>query len=771
MKKNVIIIVSLFLFIFGNQVANAQVLLKETAWLQTNRDIYLSGEEIYFKISLLENDTYHPSVLSKNIRLELTDANGNSIIRKNFELENSEIFDKIILPVNIKTGRYYLRTYSNWMRNFPEDDFSKLELRVLNIKDANQDSLLLKNNNVNIKIYPYPDPDDPEQLKCSIFSSNKFGEGIESEGFFLSSMGDTVLTFHCNNTGWASSNYKTSDVSQYQAFVKGFQKDNVSFEVNMIHNRDKQINSSVTKENGYLNVAIKGVHTGSNYKLLLHRTYSWSWFHTTVAENNSVVFHVPLENIPVGLSQIAVLDEENKIIFKQLWSDYNEVVSDVRIEMDTSNITTNSYHDFSYNSEASFNKDSIWNLQVKADKFLPNARMYLYLPGLPGWTANYEVPANKNGFDGWINANLYPDEVTNSFFISNNKIPTPPNLKNTQNFINHYPETRGGILSGKIYNKKTGEAISLVNVALTVLNDNSFYGAKTDKNGKFVFTFPDQNFSRDYVLNYVDKYDSLWQLDIIPDYTPAKPKKGNNKALFTAEELEFLKSQSLTIQLRNLYSTKNENTLPARTDTAKTEEMFYGKPEIAVEVQKYIHLSNVRELIYEVVPFVNVHKQNEKYVLSVAGKNLHPGNYPTLVLLDGIPIHDYQKLLDLPPERIKTIEAKTNLYIHGNAIYEGIIDIRSLNNDLGGLSFPKTAILSTLQLPDKAVNKSVRTQRPKSEGLPNLDDILVWESLEENSTGKSNIYINNNQEKYILSVYGYSQNGKWNSGRIILNVH
>jgi hypothetical protein len=414
MKKNVIIIISLFLFIINNQTINAQILFKETAWLQANRDIYLSGEEIYFKVSLLEYDTYHPSVLSKNIRLELTDVNGNSIIRKNLELENSKIFDKITLPVNIKTGKYYLRAYSNWMRNFSEDDFSELELRVLHTEDANQDSLLLKNNNVNIKIFPYS---DSEQSKCSIFLSNKFGEGMESEGFILGGRDDTALTFHSNKTGWASSNYKPSDITQYQAFVKGFQKDNISFEVNRIHNWDEQINSSVTKKNGYLNVVIKGVQTGSNYKLLLHRTYSWSWFHTVVAENNSVVFHIPLENIPVGLSQIAVLDEENKIIFKQLWSDYSKVVSDVRIEMDTSIITTDSYHDFSYNSEASFNKDSIWDLQVKADKFLPNARMYLYLPGLPGWPAKYEIPADKNGFEGWINANLYPDEVTNSFLF------------------------------------------------------------------------------------------------------------------------------------------------------------------------------------------------------------------------------------------------------------------------------------------------------------------------------------------------------------------
>ncbi|MCG6189277.1 carboxypeptidase-like regulatory domain-containing protein [Maribellus maritimus] len=770
MKKNIFIIISSFLLILFNQVTNAQILLKETAWLQTNRDIYLSGEDLYFKVNLLENDTYHPSALSKNIRLELTDVTGNSIIRKNFELENSEIFDKFLLPGNIKTGKYYLRAYSNWMRNFSEDGFSELELRVLNVKDANQDSLLLKNNSVNIRIFPYSNPDDIQQPKCSIFSSNKYGKGMESEGFILSGQGDTVLTFHSNKTGWASSYYKAADKSKYQVFVKGFQKDNVSFEVNTIHNPDDQISSSVIKENENLSVNIKGVHTGNNYKLLLHRTYSWSWFHTTVAENNSIIFHIPLKDIPVGLSQITVLDEENKIIFKQLWSDYGENVSDIKIEMDTSNITTDSYTDLNYYSErTSFNMNNPESLQILAGRFFPESKMQLYLPGLPGWLANYKIPSDKNGFDGWINANLYPDEIVNSFFISDKKFPTLPNLKNTPHFIRHYPETRGGILSGRIYNKITGQAVSNVNIALTVLNDNGFYATKTDPGGKFVFTFPSQNFSKDYVLNYIDKYDSLWQLDIIPDYEASKPKK-LSKVAFTAKELEFLKSQILTVQLRNLYFTNTENTSAIKNDTTKTEEMFYGKPEIKVEVSDYIHLANARELIFEVVPFVAVRRQNEKDVLVVAGDNLFSSKYPTLILFDGIPIYDYQKLLELPTERIKTIEAKTNFYIHENAIFEGIINIRSVKNDLGGLNFPKTAILSTIHLPDKANNQSVKAQKSELEGLPNLDDILVWKDLKKAPKEKENIYFNSNPGKYSLLIYGYSKDGKWNSGSLILNI-
>ncbi len=771
MSKNIAIIVFLFLLIFHNQTLNAQVLLKETAWLQTNRDVYLAGEEIFFKVNLLENDTYHSSVLSKNIRIELIDGNGNSFVRKNIQLENSENSDRILLPVNLKTEKYYLRAYSNWMRNFSEDDFSELEIRVLNVEDANQDSLLQKNNHVNINIYPYSDPNNPGQLKCGIFSADKFGEGMKSKGLVLNNQGDTVLVFHCDKTGWASSDYRPSDIKQYQVFVNGFQKENISFEVKMVHNRNEQISSSVTKENGYLNVAIKGVQTGANYKLLLHRTYSWSWFQTNVAENNSIAFHIPLKDIPVGLSQIAVLDEGNKIIFKQLWADYDQNVSVIKIEMDTSNITTDSYQEYSYDSCTAFSMNETGNLQLLADKFLPETTMQLYLPGLPGWHANYEIPADKSSFEGWINANLYPDKVTHSFFISDTKFPTPPDWKNNQNFIEHYPETRGGILSGKIFNEKTGEALSLVSVALTVLNDNSFYAAQTDTNGRFVFAFPDQNFSKDYVLNYVNRHDSLWQLDITPDYEPSKPEKKNHKAFFTAEELEFLKSQNLTIQLRNLYSAKTASIQPDNADTVKTNEMFYGKPEIAVQVEDYIHLPNVRELIFEVVPNVTIRQQNGKYILGVTGKNLYASNYPTLILFDGIPIYDYQKLLTLPPERILSIEAKTNFYIHGNTIFGGIINIRSVNNDLAGLNLPETAILSKLYLPEKVENKSVRAQKSESEGMPNLDDILVWENLKNASKGTNKIYCNNNPGKYILSIYGYGEDGKWNSGKLIIDVH
>lgn len=770
MKKYIIIIFSLLqLTIISNKIS-AQTLLRETVWLQTNRDIYIAGEELHYKINLLENDTYQPSVLSKNVRLELLDVDGNKIIKKNFELINSQLSNTFSLPINLITGTYYLRAYSNWMRNFPKEEFSELKLRILNSYDATQNTFLLKNSRVNIQIFPYSDPDNPKRLKCSIFSTNNYGDGIESEGFILSSPIDTVLTFHSDKTGWASSFYNATDSSRYQAFVKGFQKDDLSFQLNTTHNRDKEINSSVTKRDGFLNVEIKGVKTGNEYKLLLHRKYSWSWFHRITADNNSLIFHIPLKDIPTGLSQIAVLDEGNKIIFKQLWSDYNENVSAVSIEMDTSKISTDSQQNFNFNSDAFFDKNKTSGLQLIADKYLPDTKMHIYLPGLPGWPANYEIPASKNGFEGWINATLYPDEITNYFFISDHQSPNPLSLNDTIGFLGHYPETKGGILSGKLYSSETGKTVSFKNIALSVLNDNRFYSTRTDNKGKFVFAFPEQNSSKDYILNYVDSYDSLWQLEILPDYQPSKPRQKKVSAVFTQEELKFLKMQNLNMQLRNLYYSETGNSAQKEAGTLKMEDLFYGKSDVTVMVEDYVRLSNVREVILEVVPNVYVRKQNNKYVLNVSGDKLNASNYPTLVLFDEIPIFDFDELLQLPPERIKSIEVKTNFYIHGNAIFEGIINISSVNNDLGGLNLPETAILSTMQLPEKVANESLRSQKSESKGLPNLDDILVWEDLKNKLTGKNSIYFNNNKGKYILSIYGYDGSGKWNSGKLILNV-
>mgnify|MGYP005838418409 CR=1 FL=1 len=742
----------------------SQTQFRETVWLQVNRDIYIAGEDVHYNVSLLENDTYKPSALSKNIRLELIDENGKNIIRKNIELNNSAVSGKITLPSNLETGVYSIISYTNWMRNFPVQDFSSHRLRILNSDDTNRDSLILHNSRLNIELNPYTDPDDPSLMKCSIYTTNSYKEALSTQGVILSGPGDTVMTFQTDNTGWGTSYYRPADPNKYQIFAMGFERENIDFK--LLSKESKLPGSSISEKYGYLNINLVGTVSGQTYKVLVHRLYSWSWFHTLEASSDNLMIRIPVRDLPSGISQCVVLDSNNDILLKRLWSDYREESSKVGIDIEASYLTPGNEYSANYYTDGNFGEDASNSLHLIADIYVPGSRFEYYLPGLPGWPANYEIPASQEAFEGWIIKNSYPDEIIKAFFLQNPESPLTSSANKYKDNIEYYPETRGGILSGVVLNKSDRSPVANKYIALSILNDNSFYAAKTDSKGKFVFTFPDQSGPRDYLFNFIEEFDPSWQVEIQDDFADLSAESNNLKATFTLEELEFLRNSLLNTKLKDLYFPEQKEDVQS-SDTLLMHDLFYGEADISVRVEDYVRLSNLREVIFEVVPYVNINQNKKKYNLKVSGDNIFTSEYPTLILFDGIPVYDYQDFLNLPPERIKSINAINNFYIHGNAIFEGLIDINSVNKDFGGLSMPENTILSTFMLPQREKYIPHIAEKPEKSHLPSLDQILEWKILSERSSGKESIYFNHNPGPYNIFVYGFDLNGKWHSGRII----
>ena len=129
-------------------------MLRETVWVQSTSDIYIAGEEIHLKAAVLETDTYKPSALSNNLRVELINNNGELIYQHNFLLSGSRLTSSFILPADLPTGWYHLRSYTNWMRNFPESDYSWLSFRVVQVSDLADKKYRFENDS--ISVYPPP---------------------------------------------------------------------------------------------------------------------------------------------------------------------------------------------------------------------------------------------------------------------------------------------------------------------------------------------------------------------------------------------------------------------------------------------------------------------------------------------------------------------------------------------------------------------------------------------------------------------------------------
>ncbi|MEA1878525.1 MAG: hypothetical protein U9N86_16920 [Bacteroidota bacterium] len=138
---------------------------RETVWIESDRHLYLAGETISFRAKVFEQDTYLSSMLSKNLRFELIDPNGIPVIQRNIQLSESKMLDNIQLPEDAQTGWYYLRAYTNWMRNFPTSEYGWLPVKVVNPVNVNLDPI--QKNPVKVI------PDEQNNVEYLLVQDNK----------------------------------------------------------------------------------------------------------------------------------------------------------------------------------------------------------------------------------------------------------------------------------------------------------------------------------------------------------------------------------------------------------------------------------------------------------------------------------------------------------------------------------------------------------------------------------------------------------------------
>ncbi len=65
--------------------------------------------------------------------MALYNDEGTELEKKLFFAQNGVVSGSIDLGTNVEPGSYYLRAYTNWMNNFPEDEsFVALPINVVN---------------------------------------------------------------------------------------------------------------------------------------------------------------------------------------------------------------------------------------------------------------------------------------------------------------------------------------------------------------------------------------------------------------------------------------------------------------------------------------------------------------------------------------------------------------------------------------------------------------------------------------------------------------
>ncbi|WP_296315975.1 MG2 domain-containing protein [Winogradskyella sp. UBA3174] len=160
MQLNTNSLTVLFLLIFFTLAINAQIVnnitkpsltnssLAEKIYLQIDNTIYQTGETVWFKAVVSKSFDNSLSDMSGIIHVELIDFNATVIEKKILKLNQGITNGSFDLQESFKTGKYVIRAYTHWNRNFAEDFIFNHTIDVFNLKTE----VLPKNPIINVAV-------------------------------------------------------------------------------------------------------------------------------------------------------------------------------------------------------------------------------------------------------------------------------------------------------------------------------------------------------------------------------------------------------------------------------------------------------------------------------------------------------------------------------------------------------------------------------------------------------------------------------------------
>jgi len=199
---------------------------------------------------------------------------------------------------------------------------------------------------------------------------------------------------------------------------------------------------------------------------------------------------------------------------------------------------------------------------------------------------------------------------------------------------------------------------------------------------------------------------------------------------------------------------------------------FYGEPDNTILLSEFIELTTVREVLKEIVPGVSAVNRNERSSLRLINKYPDASfTTPPLVIVDGIPIYDINKVLEIRSSEIERIEVLNTRYFVYDIIIEGIINIISKKGDLSILDFDRSVFrqeFNGLHDGHKFNFPNYSIDALKKSRLPDFRNTLYWNPdvrTDKNGDASVEFYTSDEAGEYTVIVEGFTSDGK--SGRSV----
>jgi hypothetical protein len=202
---------------------------REKVYLHTDKSYYNSGDDLWFKVYLVDAYSNRPEALSNIVHVNLINVSGALVLSRMVRINEGCGIGDFKLPDNLIIGEYTIRAYTNFMRNFNDSCFFRKKIFVNSSwtnKIANQK--VIEDVSPKSTIEPKPDvqffPEGGYMVDGFLnrigFKAVGFnGKGIEISGSIIDNSEEKIVDFKTTNLGLGMIKFAPMKDKTYRARI------------------------------------------------------------------------------------------------------------------------------------------------------------------------------------------------------------------------------------------------------------------------------------------------------------------------------------------------------------------------------------------------------------------------------------------------------------------------------------------------------------------------------------------------------------------------
>lgn len=743
---------------------NDQV-LQEKMYVHTDKNFYLTGEILWFKIYNVDAGTITPLNISKVAYVDILDETNNAVLQAKISLENSTGNGSFYIPATLKNGKYKLRSYTNWMKNFGPDTFFEKAITIVNPLTELTPAAKETSNPTTIQFFA-----ESGNLLAGVTSTVGFkavggnGKGVDINGVVINQRNDTVVRFQSLKFGMGSFTFTPEANNTYKAVVRIGRDNALINDLPVIASKGYTIHVvDADKQQPELKISTRGNNNEPLY-LFVHSGHQVMLAQSIVTNaNGDASVLIDKTKLGQGINHITVFNSARQPVCERLVFNRPKMLN--LLGQVQTQYKTRSPVDIAVSTNNSAGKPTAANMSVSVFKLDSLNNMddadiasYFWLGSeLKGF-----IESPRYYFD--IVTSETEKALDNLLLIQGwSRFKWADVLDSKQKFT-YLPEYDGHIVTGQLNNPADKPAPGVVAYLGIIGKRVQVYGAIADSTGKLLFNTRQLFGPGEMVLQTNTEKDST-RYRITINSAFSEQYSNSKLPAFSLDKRwqKPLENVSLNMQVQNIYvADKLKQYINPMIDSSA----YFGtnfKSYLLDDYKRFVTMEEVlREYIVEVL--VSVRKKRVHFnVLSPI--DLYKDEDPMLIL-DGVPIFNLDGAFLIDPLKIRKLDMVDREFYWGPVRSNGVISLTSYKGNMAGFEIdPRAVVLDYegMQLQREFYSPVYETDEQQKSRVPDFRNVLYWApDVNTDAQGKAKIsfYTADKPGKYAVVLQGLTADGQ-----------